>query len=120
MPPKAATRSSPQTVARIRFIRSAIGLGFKLNDVAELRHISKQGTLACPRARALLADRIDRNKREVEPEFHRRRGKDFVSDAGFQGPQGVQMNRRLHLNKVFLSMIGNLSHLPPMQNEQII
>lgn len=60
---------SPQTVARVRFIRSAVGLGFKLSDVAELLNMSEQGELPCPRARAILADRIHQKKRQVEQEM---------------------------------------------------
>ena len=43
-----------RTVARVRFIRSAVGLGFTLADVAELLRMSAHGDLPCPRARQLL------------------------------------------------------------------
>lgn len=60
---------SPRMVACVRFIRSAVGLGFKLSDVAELLRMSEQQELPCPRARAILADRIRQKKRQVEQEM---------------------------------------------------
>lgn len=60
---------SPRTVARIRFIRSAVGLGFKLGDVAELLGMSEQGHLPCPKARAILADRLNEKQYQVEREM---------------------------------------------------
>ncbi|MDP1690840.1 MAG: MerR family DNA-binding transcriptional regulator [Burkholderiaceae bacterium] len=56
---------SARMVARVRFIRSAVGLGFKLGDVAELLGMSEQGRLPCPRARAILADRLHEKQDQV-------------------------------------------------------
>lgn len=60
---------SPKMVARIGFIRSAVGLGFKLSDVAELLAMSKRGQLPCPKARAILADRLHEKQLQVEREM---------------------------------------------------
>lgn len=53
---------SAAAVARVRFIRSALALGFSLADVAELIRMSGQGELPCPRARQLLEDHIERER----------------------------------------------------------
>ena len=55
-----------RTVARLRFIRSAGGLGFTLSDIAEMRHMSEQGKLPCPRARVLLVERIAQNRQQLD------------------------------------------------------
>lgn len=60
---------SAKTVARVGFIRSAVGLGFKLSDVAELLAMSKRGQLPCPKARAILADRLHEKQHQVEREM---------------------------------------------------
>lgn len=60
---------SGHTVARVRFIRSAVGLGFKLSDVGELLGMSEQGRLPCPRARAILSDRLYEKQDQVEREI---------------------------------------------------
>ena len=52
-----------RTVARVRFIRSAVGLGFTLAAVAELLRMSAHGNLPCPRARQLLGVRIAQQRR---------------------------------------------------------
>ena len=55
-----------QTVARLRFIRSAGGLGFTLSDVAEMLHMSEQRKLPCPRARVLLVERIAQHRQQLD------------------------------------------------------
>ena len=57
---------SEQTVARMRFIRSAAGLGFTLGDVAELLRMSEQGHLPCPRARVLIGEHIAQHGEELD------------------------------------------------------
>lgn len=60
---------SASTVARVRFIRSAVGLGFKLVDVAELLGMSEQGELPCPKAREILVNRLHEKQHQVEHEM---------------------------------------------------
>jgi MerR family transcriptional regulator, Zn(II)-responsive regulator of zntA len=60
---------SIRAVARVRFIRIAVGLGFKLSDVAELLQMSEQGRLPCPRARKILSDRLHDKQRQVANEM---------------------------------------------------
>ena len=57
---------SEASVARVRFIRSSLALGFSLKDVAELVGMSEKGELPCPRARALLEDHIRREQEHLE------------------------------------------------------
>lgn len=57
---------SERTVARLRFIRSAAGLGFTLGDVAELLQMSEQGHLPCPRARVLIVERIAQHRQQLD------------------------------------------------------
>ncbi len=55
-----------RTVARLRFIRSAGGLGFTLSDIAEMLHMSEHGKLPCPRARVLLVERIAQHRQQLD------------------------------------------------------
>lgn len=57
---------SARTVARVRFIRAAVGLGFTLADVQELLGMSDKGTLPCPKARLLLAERIGQQRARLD------------------------------------------------------
>lgn len=57
---------SAASVARVRFIRSALALGFSLKDVAELIGMSDKGELPCPRARVLLEDHLRREREHLE------------------------------------------------------
>ena len=57
---------SPASVARVRFIRSAIGLGFTLKDVKELIAMSDRGDLPCPRARILLRDHLTEHRLQLD------------------------------------------------------
>lgn len=57
------------TAARVRFIRSAVGLGFKLVDVAQLLGMSEQGELPCPKAREILVNRLHEKQHQVEHEM---------------------------------------------------
>ena len=59
-------RFDERAVVRVRFIRSAVGLGFTLADVAELLHMSARGRLPCPRARQLLGERIARQREYLD------------------------------------------------------
>lgn len=60
---------SASTAARVRFIRSAVGLGFKLVDVAQLLGMSEQGELPCPKAREILVNRLHEKQHQVEHEM---------------------------------------------------
>ena len=57
---------SAASVARLRFIRSAIGLGFTLKDIKELIAMSDQGDLPCPRARILMHEHIAANRLQLD------------------------------------------------------
>ena len=57
---------SERTVARLRFIRSAAGLGFTLGNIAELLQMSEQGHLPCPRARVLIVERIAQHRQQLD------------------------------------------------------
>lgn len=57
---------SPSSVQRVRFIRSALSLGFSLADVAELIAMSDRGALPCPRARELLALHIAQRREHLD------------------------------------------------------
>lgn len=57
---------STRSVARVRFVRAALGLGFRLKDVEELVKLSERGELPCPRARAILRERIEQRRTQLE------------------------------------------------------
>ncbi|CAG9184020.1 MerR family transcriptional regulator [Cupriavidus pinatubonensis] len=57
---------SERSVARVRFVRSALSLGFSLRDVSELVAMSERGDLPCPRARTLLAERIEQQRERLD------------------------------------------------------
>lgn len=57
---------SEASVQRVRFIRSALALGFSLSDVAELVAMSEKGKLPCPRARELLAQHIEKQQEHLD------------------------------------------------------
>ena len=57
---------SKRTVARVRFIRAAVGLGFTLGDIQELLRMSDQVDLPCPQARRMLAERIDQQRERLD------------------------------------------------------
>jgi DNA-binding transcriptional MerR regulator len=80
---------SPKMVARIGFIRSAVGLGFKLSDVADLLAMSKRGQLPCPKARAILADRLHEKQHQVERELALFRRMRQALEAWEAMPDGV-------------------------------
>ena len=80
---------SERTVARVRFIRSAVGLGFKLNDVGELLSISERGQLPCPKARTILADRLHEKQHQVELEMALFRRMKHALKAWEAMPDGV-------------------------------
>lgn len=65
---------SERSVARIRFIRGALALGFTLKDAGELVDMGQRGELPCPRARALLDQRLAEQGRQLDEllSLHRR------------------------------------------------
>lgn len=65
---------SQRSVARVRFIRSALALGFTLKDAGELVEMGRRGELPCPRARMLLDQRLVEHGRQLEEalRLHRR------------------------------------------------
>ncbi len=65
---------SARSVARVRFVRGALALGFKLKDAAELVEMAQRGELPCPRARLLLDQRIAEQGRQLDDalRLHRR------------------------------------------------
>lgn len=80
---------TPATVARVGFIRSAVGLGFKLTDVADLLAMSEQGHLPCPKARTILAARLHEKQRQVEREMALFRRMKHALRAWAAMPDGV-------------------------------
>ncbi len=60
---------SELTVTRVRFIRTAAALGFKLSDIAELLQMSDRGSLPCPKAREILAERLPVKESEIEEQL---------------------------------------------------
>lgn len=65
---------SERSVARVRFVRGALALGFTHKDAAELVEMSRHGTSPCPRARALLDARLEEQGRQLDAavRLHRR------------------------------------------------
>jgi DNA-binding transcriptional MerR regulator len=65
---------SQRSVARLHFIRSALALGFTLRDAGELVEMGQRGELPCPRARALLDQRLAAQGRQLDDalRLHRR------------------------------------------------
>lgn len=65
---------SDRSVTRVRFIRNALALGFTLKDAAEFVEMSQRGASPCPRARALLSERLDEQARRLKEatDLHRR------------------------------------------------
>ena len=65
---------SERSVARVRFIRGALALGFTLRDAGELVEMGQRGELPCPRARTLLDLRLAEQGRQLDEalRLHRR------------------------------------------------
>jgi DNA-binding transcriptional MerR regulator len=65
---------SERSVARVRFIRGALALGFTLRDAGELVEMGQRGELPCPRARSLLDQRLAEQGRQLDEalRLHRR------------------------------------------------
>ncbi|MBX9792911.1 MAG: MerR family DNA-binding protein [Burkholderiaceae bacterium] len=65
---------SERSVARVRFVRGALALGFTLKDAAELVEMSRRGKSPCPRARSLLDARLEEQGRQLDAatRLHRR------------------------------------------------
>lgn len=80
---------SERTVALVRFIRSAVGLGFKLSDVAELIAMSEKKRLPCPRARSILSERLGEKQHQVESEIALYRRMRHALKAWQEMPDGV-------------------------------
>ena len=53
-------------MSRLRFIQQAKALGFSLREIKSLLQDAEQGRSPCPRVRALLATRIEENKRKLD------------------------------------------------------
>jgi len=56
---------SHDDVHRIRFIRKAKNLGFKLNEIEELLHQAYKGVSICNDVRTILNQRIEQSKAEL-------------------------------------------------------
>jgi DNA-binding transcriptional MerR regulator len=52
-------------VERLRFIRRAKRLGFRLTDIADMLRDSQRGNSPCPRARRLINRRIEENRLRI-------------------------------------------------------
>ncbi|MFZ0257106.1 MAG: MerR family transcriptional regulator [Gammaproteobacteria bacterium] len=52
-------------VSRLRFIQQAKALGFSLKEISSLLQDAEQGRSPCPRVRALIATRIEGNRRKL-------------------------------------------------------
>ena len=67
-------RFSERPVARVRFIRGALALGFTLRDAGGLVEMGQRGELPCPRARTLLDQRLAEQGRQLDQalRLHRR------------------------------------------------
>lgn len=65
---------SERSVARVRFVRGALALGFSLRDAGELVEMGQRGELPCPRARTLLDQRLAEQGRQLDEalRLHRR------------------------------------------------
>ncbi|MBU0590426.1 MAG: MerR family transcriptional regulator [Gammaproteobacteria bacterium] len=86
---------SSRTVHRIQFIRSAVGLGFKLKDVAELLGMSEQGVLPCPKAREILAERLHEKEKQIEREIALFRQMQNAIEAWELMPDGIPEGRHV-------------------------
>ncbi len=53
-------------VVRVTFIRRAQLLGYRLDEIAELLSTSERGGSPCPRAREILARRVEENRAALE------------------------------------------------------
>jgi len=65
--PKRNTRNryklyADRDVARLRFIRQAKSLGFRLGEIAQLIKLSGKGESSCPLARRIIGKRIGENR----------------------------------------------------------
>lgn len=52
-------------IARLRFIRQAKNLGYKLGEIAKIFAESNRGESACPLAREIIANRIADNRKRL-------------------------------------------------------
>lgn len=53
-------------VSRLRFIQQAKALGFSLSEIRSFLQDAEQGRSPCPRVRALIATRIEENRRKLD------------------------------------------------------
>lgn len=53
-------------IARLRFIQRAKALGFSLSEIRSFLQDAEGGRSPCPRVRALIANRIEANKRKID------------------------------------------------------
>lgn len=80
---------SERSVARVRFIRSALALGLTLKDAAELVEMSRRGKSPCPRARALLDERLEEQGRQLDEIVHLFRRMKHAVNEWKRHPDGV-------------------------------
>lgn len=80
---------SQGSVARVRFIRGALALGFSLKDAAELVEMAQRGELPCPRARTLLDQRLAQRARQLEEALFLQRRMEHALADWKQRPDGV-------------------------------
>lgn len=80
---------SERSVARVRFIRGALALGFTLKDAAELVEVGQRGELPCPRARSLLDQRLAEQGRQLDEALRLHRRMQRAVDDWKKRPDGV-------------------------------
>lgn len=80
---------SDRSVARVRFIRGALALGLTLKDAAELVEMSRRGRSPCPRARALLDERLEEQGRRLDEVVYLFRRMRHAVKEWEQRPDGV-------------------------------
>ena len=57
---------SPKDLARLRFIRGARELGFRLEDIQAIFADAECGQSPCPRVRDLMAERLAETRRRID------------------------------------------------------
>lgn len=80
---------SERSVARVRFIRGALALGFTLKDAGELIEMGQRGELPCSRARTLLDQRLAEQGRQLDDIVRLHRGMQRAVADWKRRPDGV-------------------------------
>lgn len=75
-------------IHRIRFIRQARSLGFKLNEIEDLLDQAYEGNSVCPDVRKILRERIDQNKAEIQTLERQTMQMEFALKCWEQMPDG--------------------------------